>query len=654
MKSVSRSGPNLFLFILLVLALTPIGALAQVTSAPPLLSFQGRLAKPDGTPVPDGTYSIKFTLFTAATGGTQKWTETLNPVQVHGGAFAVLLGKTAALTDAVFAGSLWLEVKIGSDPALTPRQQLVSVAYAMKADTVPDGSIGAAQLRDGAVTASKLASSVLNTTAWLLSGNSGTTGSSFLGTTDLQPLTLKANNRRVLQYTPIEDTSDPDADLHHRTVNVLGGADINTIAPGVMGATIVGGGDDYFTGFDNPNSVTDNFGTVVGGSLNSANGFSFIGGGYNNNATQFYSTIVGGTFNTASNNQTFIGGGIGNTASGFGAVVPGGQGNTASGTVSFAAGNGAQALHDGSFVWADNSAPGTTVNTTGSNQFVVRAAGGVYLQGFTNVQNIMAVDAGLTVDNTDISAGAVSNGLRFGHFSGEGLTSKRTAGGNQFGLDFLTAFFPRMSITNNGLVGINTTAPQTILHIYGDGGIFNMEGADHCYLQFYPRGFATGRKGYFGFPGPGSHDIEIANEDGGAVRVIGNFVNASDARWKTNVSTLGNALSAVMRLRGVTYDWRQDIAGKHFPEGRQVGFLAQEVEEVLPEVVSTDGNGYKSVAYVNVVPVLVEAIKQQQTQIQAQQKQIEDLNAVRAENAAMKARLDALDAAVRRLMAQSR
>jgi hypothetical protein len=136
------------ILLVLTLLLLSVGALAQTTPVPSLMSFQGRLAKPDGTPVPDGTYSIKFTLFTAATGGTQKWTET-DTVSVRNGVFAVLLGKTAALTDAIFAGSLWLEIKVGTDPALTPRQPLASTAYALKADTVPDGSLTASKFAGG-------------------------------------------------------------------------------------------------------------------------------------------------------------------------------------------------------------------------------------------------------------------------------------------------------------------------------------------------------------------------------------------------------------------------------------------------------------------------------------------------------------------------
>lgn len=139
--------------IALMLMMT-VSAFTQVTTAPKLLNFQGRLAKPDGTPVADGNYSVRFSLWTAATGGNEKWNQTINPVVVHNGAFGVLLN-VAAPAD-LFDSDRWLEIKVGSSPALTPRQQLVSVAYAMKASTVPDGSITTNKLADFAVTSAKI------------------------------------------------------------------------------------------------------------------------------------------------------------------------------------------------------------------------------------------------------------------------------------------------------------------------------------------------------------------------------------------------------------------------------------------------------------------------------------------------------------------
>ena len=112
---------------------------AQVLPAPPLMNFQGRLTKPDGTPVPDGNHSVVFSIYTAPMGGTLLWTEQ-ELLTSHNGAIAVLLGTHTALTDAIFAGNTYLQIKIDGGTPL-PFQQLVTVAHAFKADTVPDGSI---------------------------------------------------------------------------------------------------------------------------------------------------------------------------------------------------------------------------------------------------------------------------------------------------------------------------------------------------------------------------------------------------------------------------------------------------------------------------------------------------------------------------------
>jgi len=123
---------------------------AQTTAAPSLLNFQGRLARPDGIPVANGNYSVRFSLWNAVSSGTERWNQTISAVAVKNGTFAVIL---SGFPVNVFDGNLWLEIKVGSDTPLTPRQQLLSVAYAMKANTVPDGSITAAKLNNNFLTA---------------------------------------------------------------------------------------------------------------------------------------------------------------------------------------------------------------------------------------------------------------------------------------------------------------------------------------------------------------------------------------------------------------------------------------------------------------------------------------------------------------------
>ena len=108
-----------------------------------------------------------------------------------------------------------------------------------------------------------------------------------------------------------------------------------------------------------------------------------------------------------------------------------------------------------------------------------------------------------------------------------------------------------------------------------------------------------------------------------------NVVESSDKRLKTNIKPLNNSLQKVLSLNGVYYTWISDAESKN-----QIGFIAQEVEEVIPEVVETDTalvNGgsnllenKKSVSYSKIVPVLVEAIKELTTKVEALEKRLGD------------------------------
>ncbi len=93
----------------------------------------------------------------------------------------------------------------------------------------------------------------------------------------------------------------------------------------------------------------------------------------------------------------------------------------------------------------------------------------------------------------------------------------------------------------------------------------------------------------------------------------GTWAQCSDLKLKKNISKIDNALNKILRLQGVNYEWRnKEFPSYNFEEGTKIGFVAQEVEEILPELVKTENDGVKSVAYSNMIPVLVEAIKEQQ------------------------------------------
>src|ERR1051326_2280292 len=89
---------RLTLLLLLLILCRACIALAQTTPVPPLMNFQGRLTRPDGTPVADGTYTITFNLWDALTNGNKRWEQTLNPVPVKNGVFGVLLNFTTGFT----------------------------------------------------------------------------------------------------------------------------------------------------------------------------------------------------------------------------------------------------------------------------------------------------------------------------------------------------------------------------------------------------------------------------------------------------------------------------------------------------------------------------------------------------------------------------
>ena len=96
----------------------------------------------------------------------------------------------------------------------------------------------------------------------------------------------------------------------------------------------------------------------------------------------------------------------------------------------------------------------------------------------------------------------------------------------------------------------------------------------------------------------------------GSFTASGNVTAYSDARVKENIVTIDNALEKTLALRGVYYN-RTDIEDK----SQNTGVIAQEIQQILPQVVSEDSNGMLSVAYGNIVGILIEAIKELKAEI---------------------------------------
>jgi hypothetical protein len=214
-----------------------------------------------------------------------------------------------------------------------------------------------------------------------------------------------------------------------------------------------------------------------------------------------------------------------------------------------------------------------------------------------------AVDV-LRIGNTAGNSGSVAGvtHLAINHFnSGTNPSTRITAyqdgvSGWPGGMYFSTrevntdsAPLERLRITSAGSIGINTTNPTSRLEVVGDARI------------------TTGSLGVGVAPNATDGRIDASND------IVA--YSTSDKRLKENITPITNALEKVRSLTGVEFDWKQETESVHGYEGHDVGVIAQEVQAVLPEAVRTNESGYLSVRYEKMIALLVEAMKEQQAEI---------------------------------------
>ncbi len=145
--------------------------------------------------------------------------------------------------------------------------------------------------------------------------------------------------------------------------------------------------------------------------------------------------------------------------------------------------------------------------------------------------------------------------------------------------------------------------------------IINISGVYAAGNSFFSGTFtSTGVTNLFG-------SVNINGKDLETELALGKSLPTSDERLKENVTTIQNALEKVSSLRGVEFDFKET-------KQKQIGVIAQEVEKIIPEVVGENPNGYKGVQYGNLVGLLIEAIKEQQKQINELKETIEQFKNV--------------------------
>jgi|GEM_PF-1045257 len=161
---------------------------------------------------------------------------------------------------------------------------------------------------------------------------------------------------------------------------------------------------------------------------------------------------------------------------------------------------------------------------------------------------------------------------------------------------------------NSGSLGGVTWASTSLSGEQRTGFIGNVfESASQTKLSFYTRSSA------------GAINERFYIQGNGNAWLAGTLTQASDARLKTNIHQITSPLKKLQQLNGYTYNWKN----MQQDNDTQMGVLAQEVQKVYPDLVKTNADGDLSVNYSGLIPVLIEAVKEQQKQIDEQRKIIE-------------------------------
>ena len=600
-------------------------------------TYQGRLS--DAGNAANGNYDLQFALFDSANGGSQiSATQTITNVVVTGGIFAVTLDFGA---NAFSGGSRFLEINTrpaGAGPftLLTPRQAITSTPYAVRSATAAMAEVAAnsqqlggvpagnyiqnsdARLSDARTPAAGSGNYIQNNTAPQASANFNISGDGTAGGTLSANLLntgtqLNINNNRVFTVT------GAGSNALTNTFAGAGAGTSNTPSP-----TLSAGNFNSFFGFNagaaNTTGFFNSFYGVMAGFANTSGGSNTFAGfraGSKNTtgfANSFFGTLAGdantsgganafygtnaGRANTTGSSNSFFGESAGSNnvtgtfntfvgpcagcANGFGShnTFVGENSGTSNSSENYNTFIGANAV--GSSGTSNSSAIGAYAKVTESNSLVLGAINGI--NGATSdtkvgvgttapLSRLHVVDsanAGLRVQ-TNTAGGTVGSFGALGDFQ---IDSNSLAGG-------------RLTVRENGNVGIGTNLPDAKLDVAGKIRVGSLGGGGITQLCLN-----------------GIGEISACS---------------SSLRYKTGLRPFTSGLKLINQLHPLAFKWKAD-------QSSDLGLGAEEVAAVEPLLVTHSENGdVEGVKYDRLGVVLVNAVKEQQAQIEKQQAQIAEL-----------------------------
>lgn len=425
---------------------------------------------------------------------------------------------------------------------------------------------------------------------WSSVGDSGSNPSTnFIGTTDAQAFVVRTANARSLRIEPSAEVFGGSP----ITTNTLGGSRSNSVTAGVRGATIAGGGvptGDSDPNFDaeDPNRVTDHYGTVGGGYANRAGDasgstldrpFATVGGGQSNTALGSYDTVGGGLDNTASGFRSTVGGGQANSTSGESSTIGGGRSNSASGFASTVAGG------------FDNDASGDWSSVSGGLGNTVRGRYGTIGGGNLNCAGSdLSWAGGLRAKvrpPSDPGGSGSCSGLNYPLGAGDEGTF---VWADSQAADFISTGPNQFLVRAAGGMAVNINNPGS--------STFRVNG--------------TIRVDTLGTNSAGAPTL---------CRNAGNQIAlcSSSKRYKDDIADLPPSLDAVLALRPVSYRWK--VTG-----APDIGFVAEEVAELDERLITRNDQGQiEGVKYERLSALLASAVQEMAAREDLQAREIDQL-----------------------------
>lgn len=388
-----------------------------------------------------------------------------------------------------------------------------------------------------------------------------------------------------------------------------------------------------------------------------ATGLASAAFGYGTQATNSTSIAFGNETVASGNIATSMGDKT--TASGTAALATGTQ-TTAGGSNSFASGYLTEAIAINSFATGDQTNAFSANSFAIGSRTLVTATNAMAMGDQAAAAGVNSLAAGFRTDATEPNAVAMGDRTEASGTAAFAMGQQTVASGpNSFaigdhteasgGRSFAIGGYSKATGTSSFAGGGSSEANGTAAVAFGDHTIANVSnqlaiGRYNVISNVQPnddnisfRAFQVGN----GTNTDNRNDAAYIRYNGNMF-IAGNLTEGSDIRWKKDIAPLKSVLKKVITINPITYHFKN--TNTNSPD-LQIGFSAQEIQQQFPELVSVDERGYLSIGYTRMSAVLLQAIKEQQQQIETLKKEKQDQKEI---NDQLLQRIEKIEAAIKK------